>query len=324
MSDRADQIGMEASDWLVRLREAPDDWELAQDFAAWHDASLDHARAWDEMQAIFDLIGEIKPRHPQHLVRNEGGSVPAIVRSRTHGRRLIGRFGVMGLAAACVGVLIGPDLLLRMRADHLTSAGQMETVALEDGSRIRLGPESAIAIDYGLRHRNIRLFKGQAWFEVAPDEMRPFQVRADDITATALGTAFDVRMIGDERSVAVGHGRVRVEDPAKDAALIQPLGHGDWISLVPMQRPTRGHQASDLAGLWQTGSVVIRGRTVAEAIDELRPWYRGRIFLANRAIGEKRITGIFSLDDPQDALLALVQPHGGTITQLTPWIMIVR
>lgn len=323
MSDKADRIGMEASEWLICLREAPDDKDLERRFIAWRDADPDHLRAWSEIQALFDLIGDVEARHPDYLT-------PVMASSpmrRTFNKRRMWKAAALSAIAACFAILVGPALLLRVQADHMTAAGRLANIRLDDGSRIHLGPDSAIAVAYSADRRDVRLLKGQAWFEVHPDKSRPFRVQTDRISATALGTAFDVRMIGTDRSVAVGHGRVRVDDNAlNDAAPAAPkavLNAGDWIASTSGKRIDRGHQASDLAGIWQSGSVIIRGRTVADAIEELRPWYEGRIILARDSVGMKRVTGIYRLSDPEEALRALVEPHGGSITRITPWLMIV-
>lgn len=322
-SDEAGRISMEASDWLVRLREAPDDAALHRAFSMWRDAHPDHGRIWGEMQALFDLIGQVEPAHPACLAPVPPRDHPAMAMGRARRFRPGWRASAMAAVAACLALLIGPDLILRLQADHLTPAGQLADVQLADGSHVRLGPDSAIAVDYRRERRDIRLLKGQAWFDVAPDRTRPFNVRADDVTATALGTAFDVRMIGTESSVAVAHGRVRVEDDGAATRQAHLLNPGDWVGIAADHQFSTGHQAADLAGIWQSGSVIIRGKTVAQAIDELRPWYAGRIVLTDAAIGRKRVTGIFRLSDPQEALRALIQPHGGQIVQITPWLMIV-
>lgn len=328
MLDRSEQISLEASDWLVRMREAPEDTELSDAFARWRDADPDHLQAWGEMQTLFDLLGQVDARYPEYLmpafvsVSSNARHVRHRQGSRHIWRRAFGATALMA-AAACLALLIGPELMLRMRADHITSAGQLESITLDDGSRVRLGPATAIAVSYSAGQRDIRLLKGQAWFEVHPDRNRPFRVQTDRISATALGTAFDVRIIGDDYSVAVGHGRVRFDlsdAQGKPAAI---LNAGDWAEQTPQRRVETGHQARDLAGIWQSGSVVIRGRTVADAIEELRPWYSGHIILAGAAIGAKQITGIYRLSNPDEALRALVQPHGGTITRITPWIIII-
>lgn len=323
MSDKADHISMEASEWLIRLREAPDDRDLERRFIAWRDADPDHLQAWSEMQALFDLIGDIEARHPEYLAP-ASNPPPAYRASRP---RRLWKAAAISAIAACLAILVGPALLLRMQADHMTAAGHLANIRLDDGSRVHLGPDSAIAVAYSMEHRDVRLLKGQAWFEVHPDKSRPFRVRTDRISATALGTAFDVRMIGTDRSVAVGHGRVRIDESARNdstqAAPKAVLNAGDWIAAVAGKGIDKGHQASDLAGIWQSGSVIIRGRTVADAIEELRPWYEGQIILANDGVGAKRVTGIYRLSDPEEALRALVEPHGGTITRITPWLMIV-
>lgn len=312
-----------AAEWFIALREDPDDAELRADFAAWRDADPRHAEAWAEMGETARIIGTAPPeRRTYDLPRATSGQA----RPRRHDRRKHAsrprrrwKHAVAAAAVACLVFVTAPMLTLRLTADHISGVGEVETIRLADGSTVELGPDSAIAVDYSPEARGIRLISGQAMFEVRPDPARPFRVAARDVTTTVLGTGFDVRMIGQTTSVAVRHGRVRVEDGAG----ARELGAGDWVRVAPDMAMASGVGAPQLVGGWRNGRVAVRNRPIAEAIDEIRPWYRGRIILADSALGVKPVTGTYDFHDTARSLNLIVAPYGGRVVRITPWLMIV-
>lgn len=322
-----DRARSEAIRWLILLREEPGDQALASEFEAWRQADLAHAAAWESATRTFVTIGETPPAFSQYWRKGAAGlsaSPHPVARGRrTWAVRRTPLPWVAGLAAACIVMIVAPDISLRLHADHITKAGRIETVALADGSRIALGPDSAISVAYTGDARTLRLLAGQAWFEVQPDARRPFTVRARDVTTTVLGTGFDVRMIGAGTSVSVGHGRVHVRDDGIIPARARTLDAGQWVRIGEDHRVAGGGGRADLVGGWRKGEVQALDRTIAEMIDEIRPWYGGKIVLANRAVGRRRVTGVYKIDDPGAALQALVRPHGGSVTRITPWLLIV-
>ncbi|BAV63391.1 hypothetical protein SCLO_1003510 [Sphingobium cloacae] len=313
--------------WLMLLREEPEDEALAAEFEAWRKADPAHAAAWDSANETFAAIGDTPPAYSHYW--RESAAPPIAVSRPGAGRRWTRALRrrpvawVAGLAAACIALMAAPDIDLRLRADHLTGAGRIDSVALADGSRVALGPDSAIQVAYSGNARAVRLLAGQAWFEVAPDARRPFTVRARDITTTVLGTGFDVRMIGGRTSVSVGHGRVEVRDDGVVPARARTLDAGQWVRIGEDKAIVSGAGRVDLAGGWRKGEVQVIDRTIAEVIDEIRPWYSGKIVLANRALGKQRVTGVYKIGDPGAALQALVTPHGGSVRRVTPWLLIV-
>jgi len=311
----------EAADWLILRREEPDDETVHRRFEIWLDADPANVRAWADITGIFKTLGEV----PASYRDGWGGGKRTASWRRLRGRRTA-RTGrshagtmVAGAAAAALAVVAAPSLVLHIEADAMTGRGGLRTVRLDDGSIVRLGPESAIAVAEGSGGRTVRLLAGRAWFEVKHDPTNPFRVVAGDVTTTDIGTTFDVRTAYGITGVAVASGRVRVAR----AGVTRELGGGQWLQLS--QDGIRGGgEAPGLVGAWRNGSVVIRNRSIAEAIDELRPWYGGRIILADAAFGRQRIDGVYDGRDPQAALTALVAARGGRVTRLTPWLMIVH
>jgi transmembrane sensor len=60
-----------------------------------------------------------------------------------------------------------------------------------------------------------------------------------------------------------------------------------------------------------------------EAVDQLRRYFAGTIVLASASLGDRRITGAYNLADPEDALRAIAQAHGGKVRRIAPWLLVV-
>jgi transmembrane sensor len=312
----------DASHWYVRLREEADDPAVQADFRRWLEADPLHAEAWASMRDTMEVVA----RAPQAL--RVSAAAPArrpTRRARSTGRplRAAGMAAAAGLAA-CWVVMAIPGLLMDLKADHVSASNRTERVRLDDGSQVELGPGSAIAVDYRGATREVRLLAGQAMFDVTPNPARPFKVATGDVTTTVLGTSFDVRRIGATTSVAVSHGHVRVEDSGADPRKTRELKAGGWVRIDDQHRVVSGTMAPELVGSWRRREVLAENQTIASVIDEIRPWYGGRIVLTDAALAARQVTGIYRLDDPAEALSLIVRPYGGRVTRITPWLLVVR
>lgn len=92
-----------------------------------------------------------------------------------------------------------------------TQEDQHRLITLSDGTRIRLNSNSGIEIseNYPEPERAVTL-TGEAWFDVATDENRPFHIQADQAAIRVLGTEFNVKVDDASRNVqvAVSEGKV--------------------------------------------------------------------------------------------------------------------
>src|SRR5690606_31564425 len=84
------------------------------------------------------------------------------------------------------------------------NVGEKSRLILADGTVVWLNSESAIEYpaQFTGTERTVRL-KGEAFFEVASDSLRPFKVASGNVTTTALGTSFNVKSYQDEDELAV-------------------------------------------------------------------------------------------------------------------------
>jgi len=327
-----------ASEWLVALNEAPEDAGLRAELAAWIAESPDHARDWQEMLRTYEAIGLTEPAFESDWAAFAAGRTarePAGVATAADSAREVRRRGVLPRAlrapkllaalaiAACLLVVIAPAVQLRLQADHVTATAETRSVRLEDGSLVRLGPESALAVDYAADVRDVRLLRGEAFFDVAHNPARPFRVAAKGATTTVLGTAFDVRLQGEGVEVGVGRGHVRVDYAAVDPHVAEHLRAGEQLRLGWDGRVSRIVSPASEIGNRTAGELVAKDMSVAEAIDAIRPWYGGVIILRGDRLARQPTTGVYRLADPVAAVRAVAEAQGARMQRITPWILVV-
>jgi len=102
-----------------------------------------------------------------------------------------------------------------------TAVGQRLVVTLDDASVLTLDTDSRASVSYSDGERAVRLYAGQAFFDVTHDAARPFVVTAGETRVIALGTEFDVRFSEDVFAVTLVTGRVRIEPVVAVAAAVQ-------------------------------------------------------------------------------------------------------
>lgn len=322
VSDSPRTAEQQAADWLILLREEPESASLQGRFETWLDDDPVHACAWVAVSESFETISEVGPEldGPWRQVAIAPLRVPRW-RQRNSGRLAAIRPGrpVVGAVAAALALWFAPAAVLHLQSDYVTGPGELRSVTLADGSTVKLGPGSALAVNYSDKARSVRLLAGEAWFDVEHNPAVPFRVIAGDVRTTVLGTSFDVRRVGGATAVSLKRGRVRVttEGTARD------LSPGQWVRVDEAHRVEAGADDPALLGAWQGGAIIARNRPVAEVIDELRPWFGGRIVLLNRALGGSRIDGVFNAREPESALAAMVARGGGKVQRITPWIILI-
>lgn len=325
MADRPDPAnhGMPgtASEWLVALAEQPANAALRSAFDRWLAASPEHARDWAEISRTSLAISSAAPAEPAEwagfLDRRRAARA-----ARGHWRRRwLGRLAALAAAACLVVFFQGETLLIRLEADHVTATAEQRRLELADGTVVLLAPESAIDADYSNAARRVRLLKGEAFFEVAGGDRRPFAVEAGGVEARDIGTAFEVRLGARTTDVAVRDGIVDVT--VSGAARSERLLAGEWARVARDGKVERGQQAPDLVASWTAGQLVVKNRPVAEVVDALRPYFDGVIVLRGSRLAGEPLTGVYNLADPVEALRAVARAQGATLRRISPWMIVI-
>ncbi|WP_231711579.1 FecR family protein [Xanthobacter dioxanivorans] len=172
--------------------------------------------------------------------------------------------------------------------------------------------------------RHVTLLSGEAFFEVTPDASRPFVVAAGGVDVTVLGTAFNVALSADTTAVELAHGSVRV---APGQAGGQPGATLTPGETVVVDRGTGAMQKETIAlddiAAWRNGQIFVNDATIGSVVERLRRYHRAWISLPDAALAAQRVTGLYDLRDPDRALRALVQPYGGQVHEISPYLRVV-
>lgn len=307
----AEQIAKEALDWLITLREEPDNRAIRTRFETWRAASPTHAVAWTEARHTWELLGEALPTPPVRQA-NETRQV--------NKRRLLS-IATTALAA-CLLLAFLPSIQRYLQADYLSGIGETRQIRLEDGSRVQLGADSALAVDYSLDARRVRLLSGEAFFEVTPDARRPFRVAAGQLETTVVGTAFNVRFTPTGVAVAVHQGTVNLNSSALFPPLDARLTAGDWARMSwAANLVERGVVPPQQVAAWRQGQLIVKDWTIREVVAELRRYHRGLIVLTDDQTAHLKVTGVYNLHDPLGSLRAVAQPYAAVVREVTPYLV---
>ena len=333
-----DPVMAEALDWVLRINENPDDPQVQKELSGWLASCEVNAKAYRKAERVWRLTGDVPPAYPEtwiasapsaDLTRGELRQTPGRHRSavwRPEALRVsASRKWWLGLGGAACAASLAAILLLEPglldRSDYRTSAGQVRDFALPDGSMMTLGGGSAVRVNYDATQRRVTLLSGEAFFRVMHNADRPFTVEAAGMTARDIGTAFDVNLAPSNLDVTVQSGAVGVT--FGDAALTM-LTAGERLSIDRMTHTSvRTKAPVDAIATWRAGQLVVDNVAVGDVVEQLRHYYRGYIWLRGSELNNRRISGVYDLNDPVSALKAVVEPHAGVVTEITPLILVV-
>ncbi len=95
---------------------------------------------------------------------------------------------------------------------QMVPAGKLMNLRLADGTEVRLSPTSAFAYPAAFSD-SIRVvqLQGEAFFDVAHDETKPFIIQTGDFSIRVLGTAFNVHAFEEDGQLQVSLFRGNVE-----------------------------------------------------------------------------------------------------------------
>ncbi|PWB82862.1 MAG: iron dicitrate transport regulator FecR [Methylocystaceae bacterium] len=250
-------------------------------------------------------------------------AVQAYLASRRPERRRARIWPAMTIAAVAVAALFFAfdELWIMWRADIRTGIGEFRTVALPDGSRAHMNAVSALSFDYSGDKRRLTLLAGEAWFEVEKDPSRPFTVEAAGGTITARGTAFDVATNKARTEVTVGEHSVEVA--AEGAAVVVEAGR--QTAYGPNLPALEAYEADpERVTSWRRGKLIFKDKPLGDVIAALGRYHRRIVFIASADVRNRRVTGVFRVDQPLEAIRAIEAHLGVRSTRLSDYLIVLH
>jgi transmembrane sensor len=314
-----DPLAAEALDWFVRLQGAGGDPAIGRAFRAWLDGDPRRAAAFEKVTEVWGA--------PEFLqaTRNVAKATGFVAPGKKSRRRSLAKKAAAIITAVVVafGLAKAPDLILRLRADYVTAAGEQRVIALPDGSRMTLNTESAVALDFATGHRDIKVLRGEAYFDVRSGLPISFRVAGQFGDVEVKGTAFSVKLDDSEDNVVLSRGVVDVGNrmqPQEHAS----LSPGEMVSVTATSISPIRKIDTERALAWLQGRIRFDDRPFGEILNDLRRYYPGRIFVANSAIERVSVSGNYKLDQPLLVIRSLAEAAGATVTMLPGGIIVLR
>jgi transmembrane sensor len=238
-------------------------------------------------------------------------------------RREAGHFQSRFAWAAAAVLLLGVGValyLLETPQEFNTALGEQRSVLLADGSRVTLNTASSIAVKLHKHHREVRLVRGEALFEVAHDAARSFVVRAGDARLSDVGTQFNVDMRANGTTVTVVEGEVEVGAPAirndADTAQSLILGANDRVVVTPTGVGAPQHGVNVGASMaWTQRQLMFEHRPLSDVAEEFNRYNRDRIEIDSVELRRQEVTGVFEAKDPASFLAFLSSLPGVEIRE---------
>lgn len=309
-----DRLLDEAIDLIIRHQNDPDNPVTIEMIHMWRARGPQHEETWTRVSKLHGASGKILTE-TRRIERLESLGL-------TRRNFMIGGAGILGVSAAAWS--FGPGMLLQARAHYMTGKGEIRRIGLPDGSIATLGPESAIALDFGGENRIIDLLDGMSFFEVVEDTGRPFCVLSGTLKATVSGAAFDVSNNAGILMVSVDRGLadVRVPDSALETGA--SLAEGQWITFDSSSRSIeRGQRESGQIASWRDNLIIAEKDRVSTLVARIGRWIPGRVVIADPFIADQRVSGIFDLTDPLRALQAVVHPTGARVRRISSFVTVI-
>lgn len=315
----------EAARWSDRLLDSQSP-ETHAAFEAWLAGAPGRIEAFKKIQRAREFAQALADTPELRAIRHDAMKRIAARRSW---RAAFGR-PAAALAAACVLLIGGGFALWQASIDvprlneaaraivarapdggrlYETAVGQRLVVTLEDSSVLTLDTASRASVSFGDGQRSVRLYAGQAFFKVAHDAARPFVVTAGDTRVVALGTEFDVRLVGEQLAVTLVTGRVRVERASAEATTkprqLAVLDPGEQF-VAALAEPVR-LAAADVQRVtaWRRGQLIFEDQTLSNAVAEMNRYTRRQIVIRHPELAQLPISGAFETGQSETFIEAL-------------------
>ncbi|HWB50395.1 MAG TPA: FecR family protein [Stellaceae bacterium] len=319
-----DAVLEEARRWFVRLQDE-DATETDRDaFERWLSASTAHRAAWARTERLWSrldiVVPVIRARDAEEARRAATIVDAGILRRSALSRRAWMHGAVAAGALGLVGggyVATHPGLF----ADYHTAVAQRQSLTLPDGSDVELASDTALSLAFDDAKRRVVLHRGEAFFTVAPDVRRPFVVAAGGGETKALGTAFDVKWVGNAVNVAVVEHAVLVSFAGGTTVTVSAGSQirYDEAGFGPL------HPADVTAvEAWRQDRLFFQDTPLRDVVADLERYRHGRIVITDRRIGDIPVTGIFRTDKTEDALQTIADTLPVRVSEVTSLLVVIR
>lgn len=178
-----------------------------------------------------------------------------------------------------------PFLFGKKMIERETVAQEKTTIDLPDGTKVWLNQKSSLQYEKQFDKRIVYL-EGEAFFDVAKMNGKPFEIYAGKSKTRVLGTSFNVRAYPDENKVeiAVETGKVEfsAENEPSENTILTP---GEFAIFTKSTEKVNKLSFEKLnAAAWKKGALRFKNSQLDEVIESLERYYDIDIKVSNNKI----------------------------------------
>lgn len=314
-NDHTDSLQKQAADWQATLASGTVSAAQSQAFQAWLQ-DPEHELAYSQCLLVLEMSDNLKT--DDDIQRELRALSDSAIHNSANDQRWYQKPKRLAQIAASLILAVGLAIAFDYQSyqHYSTGVGEQRLVRLDDGSSILLNTDTRLKVKYTSSDRSITLAYGEAYFNVAKDRDRPFEVHAGTSTARALGTQFSVALLDQSQnkkvSVAVTEGLVEVEanTATEKSTVIAQLGVGDAINFNNKALEHNPKVSSaNLARIdaWQQRKIYFNSDTLLDAVTEYNRYSQVKFHIIDQELGDERITGLFNVGDLDAFIYSLEQ-----------------
>ncbi|MBV6647820.1 MAG: FecR domain-containing protein [Cyclobacteriaceae bacterium] len=184
-----------------------------------------------------------------------------------------------------------------------TQMGQKKTVGLPDGTLIVLNAGSTLKykVPFTSDKRRVSLI-GEAFFDVAHNEKKPFIIQTAGVETKVLGTSFNVRGYPDDSqvSVAVVSGKVQIRASGAKDRILMPNEMGTYSASDHRIRLSSFDR--DKTTGWTRGILSFENESLPEIFEQLERWYGVNIQIEKGVALDGKYSGRY-INEPLETVL---------------------
>lgn len=176
--------------------------------------------------------------------------------------------------------------------------GGFYKLELADGTKVWLnaGTELRYPVCFTGTERNVFL-KGEAYFQVAKDTNKPFQVHLEQAEVTVLGTSFNISAYPDENQIftTLVDGKVKFHaEKSRQKIVMQP--GCQCVMEVESGKTTLSQVECECFTSWINGRFVFRDMPLEVMMRQLQRWYDFEVVYEETGVKEYEFRGVIQRD----------------------------
>lgn len=272
---------------------------------AWLEEDASNRRYYEELQKTWELTATADTDYTPDVNRNWDSFRQKIaVAEETPVRSISPYRNVLRIAATVLLLGGAATLYLLNRSQEITvstAALEKKEVILPDGSKVFMNQNSSLRYAKNLTGAERAVYlEGEAFFDVAQQQARPFVVYANNTQTQVLGTTFDIKAYEAQPvEVAVLSGKVAVSRKTEEKSANRLiLTKGRKVIFKADKQMEEIAIADPNLMAWKENVLQFRNASIGSAVSTLESYYNVKIVVEDPSVAALGFIGYFP-DSPK-------------------------